>query len=710
MSDPAEPFADVPATPRGHLGLLFYEAAFCLVYHLRCRAAAAERPLDAVFGEFPFLAAYFEEIRLRIPLEGSWSDARAALRQACERWEERADGWLPLRALRAEAGLGREALLALITVGLVEEESRFASLFAALQEPTGSRRPTVGLLKEVLHHEGAADAWTLCRALVEQGLAEVLNRDAPRSEWMLRVPAPLWSAVRGECEEHPLPRARLRPPDAYAPVDELLLPPRERERLAEVERMLASRQLKTLVVRGTPGSERLEVAGSVARGLGRGTLEVAGVGTDDERGPLLGPLATLTGSLPLLVLEPGPGETLELPTLRGYRGPVLVVMGQEGGLGGAGTGDVVTLTLPSESAADRLRHWQTALNGGATEALPEIAASRVLGGRYIRQTARLATAYAALDRRTGITGADVRQAGRALNHQLLDTLATRLDEGGGWERLVVHESTAAELRRLEHRCRQRERLAEALGAGFPGGLNRGVRILFEGPSGTGKTLAARVLASVLDRDIYRVDLASVVNKYIGETEKNLGRILGRAEDLDVVLLLDEGDALLARRTEVRSANERYANLETNYLLQRLESYTGIVVVTPNAGQHIDPAFGRRMDATVKFHRPGPEQRWQLWLLHLPADHAVDPDALEQVALFYDLTGGQIRSATLAATLQALAHPGGRVTRHELADAVEAEFRKAGAARPRQVEPPTALDDDADPGDDERMDAFLGAIS
>jgi hypothetical protein len=708
MSDSAEPFADVPATARGHLGLLFYEAAFRVIYHLRCRAAAAERPLETVFGEYPFLASYFREIRQRIPADGTLSDTLQWLQDACERWEQRREGWLPLRVLREEAGLSRDEMLALVTVGLVEEESRFASLFASLQEPVGLRRPTIGLLKEILHHEGTStlvDAWTLCRALVEQGLAEVVNRDAPRSEWMLRVPAPVWSAVRGECEGQPLPNAQYHGPDSCQPVAQLFLSQHARKQLIELQPMLATGQVRTLVLRGTPGSERVEVAGSIARGLGRGVLEVTGLQPADQRWTLLGPLAALTCSLPVLVLELGPGETFELPLLRGYRGPVVVVAGHEGGLGGAGAESSVTLSLGPESASDRLCHWQAALNGHAAERLTELAESRFLGGRYIRQTARLATTYATLGGRTTITSSDVRQASLSINRQQLDTLATQLDDGGSWERLVVHESTAAELRQLEHRCRYREQLAATLGAEFPGGMNRGVRILFEGPSGTGKTLAARVLASTLDRDLYRVDLASVVNKYIGETEKNLSRILARAEDLDIILLLDEGDALMARRTEVRSANERYANLETNYLLQRLETYTGIVIVTTNAGQNIDPAFQRRMDATIMFHRPGPEQRWHLWQLHLPGHHAVEPDMLDQVALYYELTGGQIRMAAVAATLLALARPDQRVTQRELTEAIEAEYRKVGAAQPGQVELRHAPATDED-----LLDTFLSSIS
>jgi len=135
--------------------------------------------------------------------------------------------------------------------------------------------------------------------------------------------------------------------------------------------------------------------------------------------------------------------------------------------------------------------------------------------------------------------------------------------------------------------------------------HRGVRALFAGASGTGKNLAARILAAVLGMDLYRVDLAAVVNGYIGETERNLHQVLSRAEALDVVLLLDGGDALLGSRTEVKSANDRDANLETNYLLRRLEHYQGIVLVTTNLGDNIDQAFQRRMDVVVPFFAPQP---------------------------------------------------------------------------------------------------------
>ncbi len=309
----------------------------------------------------------------------------------------------------------------------------------------------------------------------------------------------------------------------------------------------------------------------------------------------------------------------------------------------------------------------------------EIASAFCMPGRHIRQCARLATGYAAMERRQAVTISDVRRGARAMNRQVLDTLAMRVEGDASWEQLIVKGATSRELQILERRCWHRERLALTFDRTMPGGMNRGVRGLFEGPSGTGKTLAARVLATELGLDLYRVDLAAVVNKYIGETEKNLSRVLSRAEDLNVILLLDEGDSLMTRRTDVKSANDRYANLETNYLLQRLEHDSGIVVVTTNAGHAIDSAFRRRMDSVVKFHLPDASERWHLWQVHLPAGHAIDSNALEEIALRYEMTGGQIRNVCVNAVLSALSTGDLSVCVSQLKGAIQAERRKAGAS-------------------------------
>src|SRR5262249_9303842 len=225
----------------------------------------------------------------------------------------------------------------------------------------------------------------------------------------------------------------------------------------------------------------------------------------------------------------------------------------------------ITLRLEMPDVDMRRRHWLVSFVANQVSELEQIAERFRLTSGNIHRCARLASAYAALDDRVVITTADVRQAGRTLNRQTLETLATHIYASGDWSALAVSAETLQELELLEARCRHRERLRQAVGAALSDHLNAGVRALFSGPSGTGKTLAAKLLASALQMDLYRLDLSAVVNKYIGETEKNLNRVFARAEELDVILLLDEGDALLTQRTEVSNANDRYANLETNFL-------------------------------------------------------------------------------------------------------------------------------------------------
>lgn len=699
------PFAALPRDARGHLALRFYEAVLAAVLLAGERAAAAGTEPDAVLERHPFLRGYLAELAGHLEGEMALDEVAGWLRAQVRRWEAEADARLPLRALGAALRLSDEQVLALLIVGMVEEDARFGEVFAAAQG--GARRPAVGLVHALVCAAGgepaaAGDAWTLCRPLLAAGLVEALNPADPRAEWQLRVPVQLWAAIAGETMAEPLPGVRYHPAASFLPLEEMVLDEAQRARLAEARTLLAAGSAEALVLRGLAGSERLEAVGAVARALGRGVLEAVPPATQLPEGwKTLGALATALGALPAFVLEMGPGETFEIPRWGGYHGPVAVVAGHDGGMGGPVAERAVNLQLRPETPALRRRHWARALPDVEPGIHAGLAERYTLGGRYVRRAAELALAQAALERRPAVDADDVRAAARSINRQQLDSLAVRLEDGGGWERLVLHPSTAHELHHLERRCRHREGLTEALSGGIPGGMNRGVRALFQGPSGTGKTLAARVLACELGLDLYRVDLSSIVSKYIGETEKNLSRVLGRAEDLDVVLLLDEGDALLGRRTEVRSSNDRWANLETNYLLQRLDTYTGIVLVTTNLPGSIDPAFQRRMDAVVRFHLPDVEERWALWQAHLPAGHEVDAATLEDAARF-ELTGGQIRNAAVDAALLGIA-AGGRLREHHLAAAVEAEYRKAGAAYPRERH-----------GDDTpreaSLSAFLGAIS
>lgn len=681
MSESHNPFADVPHNARGHLGLLFYAAAYHLIYHLRCRAAALERPLDEVLNEHPFLSFYFRQIRNRLPEEIEWEASLKWLREQILIWEKDLPRPLPMLAMRETLDLAYEGTLAFICAGMVEEQADFSSLFASLQQ-TAEHRAVLGFVQQVFETEETPEAWPLIRPLLDAGFLQVANRDVPRSSWILRVPTVLWNAVRGECAERPLEGTHYHRPQTLESLADLVIDENVRNQLSELRGFAGSGRKHTIIVRGMPGTDRLGAIGAVARELGRGVIEIdcsPAASPADERWQLIGPLCTLTHSMPVFSVEAGPGETFEIPALAGYDGPSAVMIGREGGVGGLGAAQGVTVHLELESPSDRLELWKRALEQQATPNIPQIASTFCLPSRYIRQCARLASDYAAMERRPAIAVSDVRRAARAINRQILDTLATRVEGAAAWGQLIVRAATSRELEILVGRCRHREQIASTFENSMPGGMNRGVRALFEGPSGTGKTLAARVLATELGLDLYRVDLAAVVNKYIGETEKNLSRVLSRAEDLNVILLLDEGDSLMTRRTDVKSANDRYANLETNYLLQRLEHYTGIVIVTTNVGHAIDSAFRRRMDSVVKFHLPDAAERWRLWQVHLPPGHAVEADALEEIAFRYELTGGQIRNVCVHSALLMLDRGNLFVRQADLREAIQTEHRKAGAS-------------------------------
>jgi hypothetical protein len=691
-------FAELPPGAEGHFRLQVY------AFVARVLANLAGADGGDLFGRFSFLGGYVAALDRYRPAGLTPAAEDRWWQHQVEAWEAREQGHLPLRALASALDLSADELRVLIAAGLVEEDIRFGALFAALQEPLAARRPCVGLLGWLAGAPGAppADAWPACRALIDHGLLLVENRSEPRAEWLLRVPPPLWDAVRGAGGPgNPARGLSLQPADSFPDLPDLILPAELLRQVVALPDLLESGQVDALVVRGMAGVGRRTVLGAVARALGRHLLLDESSPPAEEARRLVGPLALLSRALPALRCDPGPGESLELPALPGYKGPVGITLGRAGGARGPLLGNALSLSLPPPAAPDRRRIWSLSELPLDPAAADEIVGRFRLTGGHIMRAAPIARAYARLAGRELVLPSDVQQAARSLNRQALETLATPLEAVTGWADLVVDAHVARDLRTLLERCRAREQLQTGAGPAFAGTLNRGVRALFSGPSGTGKTLAARVLAAELQMDLYRVDLAAVVNKYIGETERNLNQVLSRAEELDVLLLLDEGDALMSRRTDVRSANDRYANLETNYLLQRLESYEGVVIVTTNAGQRIDGAFSRRLDVVVDFAPPEAAERRLIWLRHLPPSSAIGPELLEEIAAACTLTGGQIRNAALHAALLALGD-GGVVRDCHLEAALQREYRQSGAAYPLEAQRPQ-------PGRIERLRRFAAEL-
>ncbi len=671
------PFADLLASPATHFRLSFYAAVAWLV------ASAAERFRDrgSIAERFPFLEGYQRDLSRREIARLDAGEAAAWWQDAVRRWEASYAGFLPIRAIRTAAGFDDQPMLLLFAVGLVDEDARFGLLFEAL-DCVQSRRPTIGVLTELWSARGeGSDVRAHVAQLRALGLLQVANPEAPRAEWTLQVPALVWDALRGDGSAQIAGWARYRPPAALLDTAALILPDRVKAQVSELPPLLRSGETRALVLRGPRHNGRHTVLGAVARTLGRGVLEIAGIAKgDDDRWRHAGLLAVGLNALPVLEFDLAPGETIDLPTLGAYDGPLGVVLGKQGGLSGPGAERALTLTIDLPDACHRREHWRSSLPCEPTSDLEPIADRFRLTAGNIRRAAALARSYAVLSGRPSVATEDVQHAARSLNREALDALAARLPAGGDWRHLAAREETLRELMDLELRCRHRERLLTLSqdATGLPS--NCGVRALFRGPSGTGKSLAARLLAAVLQADLYRLDLSALVNKYIGETEKNLDRALSRAEELGVILLLDEGDALLTQRTSVQTSNDRYANLETNYLLQRLESFEGILIVTTNAGDRIDSAFERRMDVVIDFRPPDATERWDIWHLHLPATHRVDPDFLSELTSRCVLSGGQIRNAVLHASLLAIDHDG-PLTSAQLEAAVRREYRKSGAVCP-----------------------------
>ncbi|MBL8416845.1 MAG: ATP-binding protein [Dechloromonas sp.] len=255
----------------------------------------------------------------------------------------------------------------------------------------------------------------------------------------------------------------------------------------------------------------------------------------------------------------------------------------------------------------------------------------------------------------------------------LDNLAQRLEATADWDSLVLPEAQLAVLRQIAAHLRQRFKVQEQWGFAARSSRGLGLATLFAGESGTGKTLAAEVLAHTLQLDLYRIDLSAVVSKYIGETEKNLRKVFDAAEDCGAILLFDEADALFGKRTEVKDSHDRHANIEVSYLLQRMEAYHGLAVLTTNLKSSLDPAFLRRLRFIVQFPFPDQAQRLALWLRAFPAatpTRELDFDKLARLSM----TGGSIRNIALNAAYLA-ADAGDPVTMAHLLQAAHAEASK-----------------------------------
>jgi hypothetical protein len=600
-----------------------------------------------------------------------WGDWKEGLRRDLA---DPADEDAALIRLARELELSPIEVLAVALAAAVEEDPRIGRGLAWLQAPVGGSRPTVGLLASCLGPlapQGTHPIEALAHGVaVRCGLLAVAADGGPLPERPMRIPLPLASALRGSDGFYP--GAEIGMNEAI-PLPASILQEAERHAAA-----LGSAPRRGLVLRTGSPAEGRAAAAAIASALG---LRPVFLGTEETAG--LGPWLRLRGLLPIFVCDPGPGERKVLPALPLYAGPVLALCGPDGSVELAGApGPSWSLGVPPREEREDL--WRSAL--GDDPLAGELARNHRHGAGRIALLGRLAAHRAALRGGERPERADVAAASWTGEGGGLESLAQPLPDAIPDEALVLTAALRRELDLLVLRCRARDRLVEGLGASATARYRPGVRALLVGPSGTGKTLAAGWIATRLALPLYRVDLASVTSKYIGETEKNLAQLLARAEQAEVVLLFDEADSMFGKRTDVRDSNDRFANAQTNYLLQRIESFDGIVLLTSNSRARFDSAFSRRLDAILDFPLPGPEERRALWQSHLGTAHRVAPRDLNQLAALAELGGGHIRNAVLTAAVLAQE----AVRPLELQDVLQGlhtEYRKLGKPMPLELKAP-----------------------
>lgn len=558
-----------------------------------------------------------------------------------------------------------------------EEDLLIGHLLSQLQHPLGQSRPTVGLIAQTYSPENASRAvFTLGQGnAVRSGLLELCGEDNPLPERQLRVP--LATAMALEYGEGSWPGTSSIPSEQCS-IPLGAIADGQAESLARRLQGSGARSAILVIRSGDVTEARAAAAQVSARNNARAIL----IHTDQLAG--LGPWLVLTNSLPVFEQWLAPGERKTVPSISGFDGPVILLTGPEGEFE-ASDSVVLDWRIHTPPQSERIELWTASIGDRAT-------AARL--GRDHRHSAGRIAALASraredwelenpADRDAVFSYDHIRAISRRGDSTGLDALAELIPDEVGDDALIVTEALREELQTLVARCRLREQFANSLGPSIQAKYRPSVRALFVGPSGTGKTLAVNWLASCLGLPLFRVDLSAVTSKYIGETEKNLSRLLARAEQSEVLLLFDEADSLFGKRTDIHEANDRFANAQTNYLLQRMESYDGITILTSNGRSRFDDAFARRFDAILSFPPPGPEERRRLWQSHLGSHHQVTVAQVNLLAAVAELTGGQIRNAVLRAAVDAASQERG-IEYADLLTGAATEFRKLSRQLPNEL--------------------------
>ena len=625
---------------------------------------------------------------------------------------QQAEVVLPLPWLGQLFGLSPWELQAIVICLAPELRRRYDRLYAYLQDDITRKRPSVDLVLDLLC-DSEIDRWQAQRqltqdsTLIRAGLLEAL--DDPYSPSgstglarFLRLDARIRGFLLGDNRVDPRLRERARMEPVPDPAAEPYLDPAVITAVADLIKSHLSpgkNQRRPLVVRlsGPPGSGKRELA---VRACGQlpipvlsadlaGLAGLAGAPAAAElarlvfRDGLLLQSAVYISHAERLVGPDGHDLRAALDSAIADFGWLVFLSGDsvemaETGLGGA---LVASVELPAPGIPVRKAAWQQHLarrDLGSPEWAEPLATRFQLTPGRIRAAADMADADRMM--RPGganLTLEDLMAACRRQSRHRLGELAVKIEQVRGWDDLVLPNATLSQLRELCDQIRFQHQVHDTWGFRRALGQGSGVTVLFSGPPGTGKTMAAEVIAGDAGLDIYAVDLSATVSKYIGETEKNLARIFDEARASNAILLFDEADALFGKRTQVTDSHDRYANIEISYLLQRLDAYTGTVILATNMRQNLDDAFTRRLRFLIDFSFPDEAHRLRIWRALVPSQAPLSPDVdFAELARQFPLAGGNIKNVVLNAAFLAAAD-GGTIGLRHLLHGTRREFDKVG---------------------------------
>ncbi len=701
-------------------------------------AHVTEEEVQAFLG-LPFTRPDAMPEELRTQLTPYWQSA-AALLDALQRRQKKTNGAVEMRLLSMQAIFGLQTLdTALLLLCLLPElDSRYRRLYGYLQDDASHTQLNLEMLQQVVEPIAGGIGATR-RALSDTAPllkykllvpTEDTRGDESISLRFLRPDDRIVDFLLGGDSPDSRLQASLSEADAVdcSPSDwqQLVVEPALLAKLqalaAHLRRQTASlavsaTAMPVLFFRGPYGSGQHQAAGCLAHALGRPllSLSVAAMLTDSEPWAELVNLACREARLRHAVLEwrcceillerdrPATDWNSLIAAVETH--PGLVVLDSNTPWEPAGCfrrRRFIRLDFTMPSYELRRRSWLTQLpraeivfapspGQDANQQCEQLAAMLANGFQLSHgQIAdAIATARAEASSRDpqqrGVTIEELYEGCRRQSSRGLISYARLIEPRSNlsFDDLILPDVNRRQLNELRNRIRYRSQVYSGMGFEHRLSLGRGLIALFTGSSGTGKTMSAELLGREYGMQLYKVDLAAVVSKYVGETEKNLSRVFREAEDASAILFFDEGEALFGKRGEVKEARDRWANIEVNYLLQRVEEYAGVVILTTNFRQNMDPAFLRRIHVTVDFPRPDAQARLRIWRGMFPAELQRPGDEdLQQIAEQFNLVGGSIKNAVLDAAFRALGENSPTITLRHLVLGIAREQQKQGMALTR----------------------------